>query len=300
MGKRETVAKLERRTYNSFHWPMVIDSHCHVLPPGFRGRRAELLRRDATYAALFAKADAPMAAAEDLLSAMDRAGISRACIIGMGWTDPELAREANDYIIESVDRHRDRLVGFCSVNPAWGEQAIVEVERCAAAGVKGIGELHPDTQGLDITSSPDMAPLMDAARRLGLPVVVHASEPVGHQYPGKGRTTPDKLYQLIKNFPENTIICAHWGGGLPFYALMPELPGVLENVYFDTAASPFLYRAQVIPTVAGLVGANKILFATDFPLIQPERLLRQVQDSGLDQADKEAILGGNAAQLLAL
>ena len=279
---------------------MVIDSHCHILPPGFQNRRMGLLARDATFASLFAKADAPMAGVESLIQSMDQDGVSRAVVMGMGWTDPALAQEVNDYIMESVGGHPDRLTGFCSVNPAWGDTAIEEVERCAAAGARGIGELHPDSQGFDITDGPALAPLMDAARRLNLPVLVHASEPVGHQYPGKGRTTPGKLYRFIENFQDNTIICAHWGGGLPFYALMPEVPNLLKNVYFDMAASPFLYRSQVIASVAGLVGAGKILFATDFPLIRHQRLLRQVDECGLNQEDRDAILGGNAEKLLGL
>ena len=88
-----------------------------------------------------------------------------------------------------------------------------EAERCAAAGLRGIGELHPDTQGLDITDAADMGPLMALARSLNLPVLLHCSEPVGHSYPGKGKTTPDKVWRFIENFPDNIIICAHWGGG---------------------------------------------------------------------------------------
>ena len=121
-----------------------------------------------------------------------------------------------------------------------------------------------------------------------------------HQYPGKGQTTPDKLYRFIENFQSNVIICAHWGGGLPFYALMPEVPQVLENVYFDTAASPFLYRPDVFTAVTGLVGADKILFATDYPLIRARRLLGQVEEAGLSLADQDSILSGNAARLLGL
>ncbi len=221
-------------------------------------------------------------------------------VVGIGWNDPELAREANDYIIEAVTQHHQRLAGLCSVNPRWGEGSILELERCVKAGAKGIGELHPDTQGFDITDAMQMAPLMDAARRLGLPVLVHASEPVGHQYPGKGETTPGKLYRFIENFPDNTIICAHWGGGLPFYSLMPEVPAVIKNVYFDMAASPFLYRPEVIRTVLDLVGQEKILFGTDFPLIRPKRLLRQVDEAGIGPEARRAILGGNAARLLGL
>ena len=177
---------------------------------------------------------------------------------------------------------------------------MVEVERCAKAGAKGIGELHPDTQGFDITDAKQMGPLMNSAERLGLPVLVHASEPVGHQYPGKGETTPGKLYRFIESFPENTIICAHWGGGLPFYSLMPEVPAVIKNVYFDMAASPFLYRPEVVRTVFDLVGPEKILFGTDFPLIRPKRLLRQVDEAGIEPEARDAILGGNAARLLGL
>lgn len=279
---------------------MVIDGHCHILPPSFVQRRHELVGRDVTFAALFASSKARLATAEGLLTAMDEAAVAHAVVMGMGWSDPELAREANDYLAEAVSRYPDRLTGFCSVSPAWGEAAVAEVERNAAAGIRGIGELHPDTQGFDITDKPLLAPLMDIARRLGLPVLVHASEPVGHQYPGKGHTTPDKLYRFIQNFPHNTIICAHWGGGLPFYALMPEVPQVLQNVYFDTAASPYLYRPTVFPAVVGLVGADKVIFGTDYPLIPHQQLLAQVEGAGLDPAAREAILGGNMARLLGL
>ena len=93
------------------------------------------------------------------------------------------------------------------------------------------------------------------------------------------------------------IICAHWGGGLPFYALMPEVPEVIKNVYFDTAVSPFLYRPQVVRTGVDLIGSDRILFGTDFPLIQPKRLLRYVDEAALEQPTHDAILGGNAARL---
>ena len=279
---------------------MTIDSHCHILPPSFQERRSRLLAQDKTFAALFARENAAMATAETLIEAMDASDVSRSVVMGMGWTDLLVAREANDYIIEAVQQNPQRLTGFCSVNPAWGEAALEEVERCASAGVTGVGELHPDTQGFDITDAAGLAPLMDTARRLKLPVLVHSSEPVGHVYPGKGATTPEKLYRFIQNFPENTIICAHWGGGLPFYALMPEVSDLLKNVYFDMAASPLLYRPEVVPTAAGLIGPEKILFATDYPLIRHKRMLRQVTESGLNPAAQKAILGGNAERVLGL
>ena len=279
---------------------MVVDSHCHILPANFRTRRDDLLARDATFAALFSGDNPRMATSDSLIEAMDEAGISWSVAMGLGWTDQSLAVEANDYIIQSMERFPGRVAGLCSVSPAWGDAAVAEVERCAAAGLRGIGELHPDTQGFDITDRSLMTPLMEAAHGLGLPVVVHCSEPVGHQYPGKGRTTPEKIYRFIQNFPGNTLVCAHWGGGLPFYALMPEVPEVIRNVYFDTAASPFLYRPEVFATVVGLVGADRVLFGSDYPLIGHRRSLREVEQAGLEPQDQEAVLGGNAARLFGL
>ena len=279
---------------------MVIDFHAHIVPPSFRADRERYAAKDATFSTLFSHPRARLAGAEELVAAMDRDGVDRALVMGVGWTDPTVAREANDYIIESVDRFSPRLVGLCSINPAWGEDALKEVERCAGHGIKGIGELHPDTQGFDITSKASLEPLMNSARRLGLLVLTHSSEPVGHLYPGKGHTTPDRLYSLIRNFPDNTIVCAHWGGGLPFYMLMPELAEELKKVYFDTAASPLLYTADIYSTAVEVAGADRLLFGSDYPLVSHRRLIQQIQDAPISQDAREKILGENALSLLKL
>ena len=279
---------------------MIVDAHCHILPPSFAERRRELAARDATFAAILANPSARVADAPALLRAMSPDGVGHAVVMGMGWSDFQIAVEANDYLIEAVAAHPDKLTGFVSVNPAWGDAAVAEAQRCAAAGLRGIGELHPDSQGIDITDATTMAPLMELARSLKLPLLLHCSEPVGHQYPGKGRTTPDKVLRFIENFPGNTIICAHWGGGLPFYALMPEVGAALENVYFDSAASPFLYRPGVYRAVADVAGADRILFATDYPLMRPSRPLSKLAEEPLPEGHRRRILGENAARLLGL
>lgn len=279
---------------------MIIDAHCHILPPSFAGRREELAARDATFAEILASPSARIAGASRLLKVMGRDGVDHAVVMGMGWSDFDVAVEANDYLIEAVCSNPNRLTGFASVNPAWGDAAVAEAQRCTEAGLRGIGELHPDTQGIDITDPATMAPVMDLARERSLPVLVHCSEPAGHKYPGKGATTPDKVWQFIQNFPHNVIICAHWGGGLPFYSLMPEVGAALSNVYFDSAASPFLYRADIYPTVASLVGAERILFATDYPLMPPSRPLAEVSGLPLTEDGRRMILGENAERLLGL
>ena len=271
---------------------MTIDFHTHILPPWLRDQRDRWLGRDSTFGALYSDPKAKIASVEDLLKIMDEDDIDRAVVMGMGWTDAGLAREASDYIIEAVRDNPTRLTGFAGLNPAWGSEAALEVDRCARAGLRGVGELHPDTQGYDLGDEGVMTPLLEAAEHHGLIISTHSSEPTGHLYAGKGRTTPDVLWRFIQNaqeFPNVRIVCAHWGGGLPFYALMPEVKETLRNVYFDTATSPFLYTADVFSTVERLVGADKILFGSDYPLLRPRRLLKQLEESGLLEETQQTI-----------
>ena len=158
--------------------------------------------------------------------------------------------------------------------------------------------MRSDVQGFDLTDKAMMKPLVDVAVEHNLIFLSHSSEPVGHQYIGKGSITPDVLYSFILNFPDLMLVCAHWGGGLPFYGLMPEVAKVLSNVFFDTAATVFLYQPQIFEEVSNIVGSDKILFGTDYPLIPQNRVMAQIQALGLAEEVKAKILGGNAQKLL--
>ena len=279
---------------------MIIDFHTHIFPPQMRENRERYLERDRTFAALYSDPRARMASAEDLMAVMDQDGVDISVAMGIGWSDYDMAREANDYIIEATRGSQGRIVGFAGINPAWGDRSVREAERCAEAGLRGIGELHPDTQEFDLADKGTMAGLMAVAEERRLIVTTHSSEPVGHLYTGKGSVTPQVLMQFISNFPDATIVCAHWGGGLPFYALMPEVADALRNVYFDSAASPFLYTPQVYSAMSELVGAEKLLLGSDYALMRPRRLLDEIAASSLTLQEREALLGGNAARLLGL
>ena len=280
---------------------MIIDSHSHILPDVFRRERDRILAADATFAALFGHGRAKTATAEELVASMDTEGVAMSVTAGYGWTDPGVACQANDYILDAARRHPGKIIPFCSVNPLWGEAAAREVRRCAETGARGIGELHPDTQGFsraDRDALRQLAPAMDAARSFRLPVLIHCSEPVGHVYPGKGSFTPDRALALAQAYPENVFIFAHFGGGLPFYTQMPEVSDALRNVYFDSAAQPLLYRPPIFASAAAGAGSEKVLFASDYPRLSQGRAIRAVRAAGLGPAVEAAVLGGNAARLL--
>jgi predicted TIM-barrel fold metal-dependent hydrolase len=279
---------------------VIIDFHTHVFPPEIKKDRGKYIELDPCFALLYSDPKAKIATADELIASMDEAGVSISVIANIGWTTHELCLETNDYIIDSVSRYPERLIGFGAVQPQSPQGAVAEIERLAKAGIKGIGEMRADIQLLDLSDELMMAPLVEAVRKFKLILLTHASEPVGHNYPGKGNITPEVLYPFITSFPDLIIVCAHWGGGLPFYALMPEVKKVMANVYFDTAASPLLYTPEVYNQVIPLVGADKILFGSDYPLLAPGRLIKEIKELHLPPETESLILSANARRLLGI
>jgi predicted TIM-barrel fold metal-dependent hydrolase len=278
---------------------VIIDFHTHITAPEIIARRDEYLVRDAWFRDLYANPNAHLCSAEELIEAMDSAGVDRSVAFGFGWHDMDLCRRDNDYVVEAVGRYPDRLLGFGIVNPAAGAEAVREIERCAALGLRGIGELMPDGQGFRLDHQETMAPIVEAALAHDMLLLVHCSEPVGHLYPGKGTVTPDEVIRFARLFPRATLVCAHWGGGTLFYELMPEIARITRNVYYDTAASLYLYHDDIF-ALAARWAPGKVLFATDFPLIFPGRFIEHLRAARMPSATLRRILGGNAWRVLKL
>jgi uncharacterized protein len=279
---------------------MIVDFHTHVFPPEIIARRDEFVTRDPWLGELYGNPKAKMATVDDLLASMETNQIDAAVTCPFGWRDSGLAQECNSYIIQAMKDHPGRIIGLASVQPLAIRHAVAELERCRKAGMPGFGELMPHGQGYRLSDTALLAPLVDAATHLGLFVLTHASEPVGHLYQGKGDVTPAELEVFLRAFPDLLVVAAHWGGGLPLYELMPEVQAEAANVWYDSAASPFLYRPEIFSMVARIVGARKILWGSDFPLISHQRMLAYTRASGLDEKDQRLVLGGNAEKFLGL
>ena len=279
---------------------MIIDMHTHIFPSEIIAHRTDFARRDPWFAELYGNPKARMATAEDLVAAMDRHDITLALTCGFGWRDAGIIRLANDYIIDAVKRYQTRLIGLAVVQPIDVAGTFVELARCSEVGLRGIGELMPHGQGYRLNDMRVMTPIMEAAMHYQLLVMTHSSEPVGHLYPGKGDALPSDLLALITAFPTVHIIAAHWGGGLPFYHLMPEVAALTQNCWYDTAASPYLYRPDIFRIVGATVGHDKILWATDFPLMSYSPMLAYTAQAGMDAATSAMVMGENAAQLLGI
>jgi predicted TIM-barrel fold metal-dependent hydrolase len=277
---------------------MIIDFHTHIFSPTVKERREYYVQADPLFAQLYSDPRARLASTEELIAAMEKQGIASSVVLNIGWSSPELCRESNDYIIESVARYPEKLFAFVMVDFNSPQTAINELARCVKTGIKGVGEVRFSSDHL---SDPGkIKPVLDYIIENELILLVHTSEPLGHSYPGKGDSTPALIYPFITRFPNLKLVCAHWGGGLPFYALMPEIKRALSQVYFDSAATPYLYSPGIYNTMTSSVGDQKLLFGSDYPLLNPQRLLKEMETLNLPETTLNRILYTNAAALLGL
>jgi len=287
---------------------MIVDIHTHYQFPRFTQNPEAYLEKEPFAAYLTSNPRHRDVTVDESVAAADRAGVQWIGLLGGMYVNHETCVELNDYGLASLARYPDRLLPFATLQPKAGKEALREFRRCVEGGMVGAGELNPTGQGFAL-DDPDFLAIAEAATDMDVPILLHFNETAGHEYPGKGQVPIRDLYRFILQFPQLKLIVAHWGGGLPYFELMPEVREACKNVYYDTAASPLLYESTVFPITAQLVSSKKILFGTDFPLIcfpeeqaEPdfEIFVRHVRRSGLDSEALDDVLGRNAARLFGL
>ena len=280
---------------------MRIDVHTHIFPPEIVQDRQRFFDGEPAFQLLYDFPTARLATAESLLETMSRDGVDHAVVFGFPWRRSDLMKRHNDYVLESATKHSPALIPFGCVYPMEPESPM-EAERCLELGARGLGELAIYGAVTAQVALECFLDLIACCRMHQGVMLVHANEPVGYRYPGKAPLGLDFYYALARLAAGMPLILAHWGGGLGFYELLKkEAPETLKDVYYDTAASPFLYKASMYACMTAIVGKEKILFGSDYPLQSPAQALADIDSLGwLSLSQKEQILGNNAAALLGL
>jgi hypothetical protein len=239
-----------------------------------------------------------------LIAHMDEAGVATCVLLGWYWERQDTCDLQNGWHQEWVRRHPGRLAAFAAVQPAEGRRAVHSLERALDGGLVGVGELLPQAQGYGI-DDPAFREVLELAGSRGAPVNLHATDPAAGARAGPPTPLGD-FARLARDHPRTRLILAHWGGGMAFRGL-PGGEGLPHNLFFDTAASPLLYGGEVFRQAADRVGADRILYGSDYPILlhfresrRPElaRFIRDIRSSGLTQAELGLVLGANARRLL--
>jgi hypothetical protein len=271
---------------------VIIDFHTHIFPPDVRNRRDDYVRRDPSFAEMYANPKAKVATAEELLASMDEAGVDISVALGLAWQEPDDIVRHNDYLLEAAAKSGGRIIPFTTINMA-DDRAEAEIERCAKAGARGLGELRPDSQGWSLDANAGER-LTKVARRLGLILLLHVTEAGNRSYPGRTGLALDSFRAFAEKNDDLRIVGAHLGGG--FYATTPST----ATPYVDTAAQPFLHPAEQAAPALARVPADRLLFGSDFPLISQARQIAELRTAITESARLEAALGGNARKLLGI
>ncbi len=278
---------------------MIIDFHTHIFPGDICLNREKYFKGEPAFKLLYDSPRSKLVQAEQLVAVMDQQNVDMSVVFGFPWKNADYVKKNNDYIIEAVAKFPDRLKGLACFDMDW-DQAANETKRCIDAGLSGVGELAFYLSGIDENAIARLRPVMDICKKSGnLPVSIHTNEPVGHKYPGKTPVTLSQIYNLAAAFPENRIVLAHLGGGVFFYNLLKkDASEVLKNIWYDTAAVPFLYDPAIYKIIKDIGVMDKILFGTDHPLLKPARYYKDFQACGISEKDMKKILGDNAVALL--
>ncbi|WFE98758.1 amidohydrolase family protein [Micromonospora sp. WMMD964] len=206
-------------------------------------------------------------------------------------------------IARAAAEHADVLIPFGSVDPRTGEAALDLATRLIEdEGVRGF-KFHPTVQGFD-PSHDEYAPLWGLLERAGVPALFHTGQTgIGAGTPGGyglrlGLSNPILLDPIAADFPDLQIIMAH--PSVPWQDEALSVATHKHNTWIDLSGwSPKYFPAELV-RYANSVLKRRVLFGTDYPLLTPDRWLRDVQTTDLKPDVLPGILKDNAARLLGL
>jgi predicted TIM-barrel fold metal-dependent hydrolase len=229
---------------------------------------------------------------------VDRVAHATAIVIA-GRGDPVRTAAANDASLVAAGETDGFLIPVVSVHPHDGATALAELDRVAAAGARVL-KLHPNTQAVD-TADDAVAEVVARATEHNMVVLVDGWSPFDAQQPGK-------FVKLAMAIPDAKIILAHMNGpgfaDLMVFHVLAKYSWWRRNVWFDlSATAPMLAGgpyAEQFRWVTRQLGADRVLYGSDWPLYDPAEALSAVRSLGFTEDEERQIFHDNAVRLLHL
>lgn len=210
---------------------------------------------------------------------------------------------SNEEIAEAAAEHRDVLIPFGSIDPARGKAGIRSARRLVEEyGVRGF-KFHPSLQGF-IPNDPTVYPLYEELESLGVPALFHTGQTgIGSGLPG-GRgiklrySDPMLLDDVAADFPGLTIIMAH--PSVPWQDAAISVAQHKANVYIDLSGwSPKYFPPQLVHAINRAL-QNKVLFGSDYPLLRPERWMKDFDQLDIRAEVRPLVMKENAMRAIGL
>ena len=212
-------------------------------------------------------------------------------------------RIPNEEIAEAAQKNGDMMMAFASIDPHKGKMGVRKARRLIEEhGVKGF-KFHPTVQGFHPYDKMTW-PIYEVINACRLPAIFHT----GHSGIGSGMrcggglrlaySNPMHLDDVAIDFPDMQIVMAH-----PSFPWQDEALSVAmhkPNVWIDLSGwSPKYFPKQLVQYANTLL-KDRVLFGSDYPLITPDRWMKDFADAGFKPEVMPGILKDNAMRLLGL
>ena len=233
----------------------------------------------------------PEASIARSLKYADRMGIRRV-VVSMGTSfvqdpSPEEMRRQNDEVLRAVRYAPDRVFGFVYLNPKHVAESLKEMDRCVRdgpmVGVKLWVAMH--------CNHPNLDPIVRRAVELKAPILQHTFLKVAGNLPGE--STPADLAELARRHPDASLIAAHTGAD---WERGTRAIRAAKNVRADICGSD--PTAGMVEMAVRELGAERVLYGSDFPGRSFASQLAKVYSAQLPDAARRLILGENLRRIL--
>jgi predicted TIM-barrel fold metal-dependent hydrolase len=249
---------------------LVIDAHCHLGPwSAFRVRRGGW--------------------AQAMVDAMDLCGISMSIVAPHVAIGPD-ERLGNEQAYAASAEFPDRIVAYVTINPHRPRAAVeAEIARWGDAGIRGF-KIHPALHSYP-AAGEGYRPMFEFADERGLPVLVHS-------WAGDSLAGPVILGDLAERHPGAQFLIGHAASSWDMIAASCDQAAGHPNVFLDVTTSSLVYDG--LEAMVARAGADRILFGSDNPFLDPRPPLGRVLMSRISEDDKRLILGLNARRIFRL
>ncbi len=261
----------------------VIDAHCHIYPDKIAEKASE---STGNFYGIQMCLDGKIST---LLEHGQNAGIDHFIVQSVA-TTPKQVSSINNFIANAVAESGGKFTGVGTLHPDC-EDIEGDMEHLLSLGLKGV-KLHPDIQDFKIDDYRNLK-IYELCEKHGIPILMHTGD---NRY---DRSNPNRLCPILEIYTDLIIVAAHFGG----YSVWEEASQKLKNfpnVYVDCSSSFAFIKPRLAKKIIRTYGADKVLFATDYPMWEPKAEMEYFLKLKLKDEEMEKILHKNAEKVFGI
>ena len=259
----------------------VIDSHCHIYPEKIAQKAVAATDR---FYDVGSHGDGTV---KHLTGYYREIGVDHAIVQSVA-TTPKQVKSINEFIASEVKKSNGFLTGLGTLHPE-SEDIKGDIHHLTELGLKGV-KLHPDIQGFAVDGK-NLFEMYETCQDIGLTMLVHTGD---YRY---DYSNPDRVINVLDNFPDLKFIGAHFGGWSVWNEACEKLHSY-KNFYVDCSSSfKFDKENTDFKAITLKYGVDKVLFASDYPMWDVKEELETFFAFGFDEETNKKILSENAKNL---